>query len=78
MNKLLTDAEVDVKKVYWYCKDCQKCEKFCSIGSEFKKKKKKKKVFPRLTKILNIGMPEIMNNLKPDLLEILNSEGNFL
>ena len=37
----------------------------------------KRRVFQCLTKILNIGMLEIMNNLKPDL-EILNSECNFL
>ena len=36
--KLLTDAEIDVKKVCWYCKDCKKCERFYSIRSEFKKK----------------------------------------
>ena len=37
VNKFLTDAEVDVKKVCWYCKDCKKCERFYSIRSEFKK-----------------------------------------
>ena len=72
MNKLLIDAEIDVKKVCWYCKDCKSCERFYSIRSEFLKN-----VFHRLTKILNIGMLEIMNNLKSDLLEILNSECNF-
>ena len=36
--KLLTDAEIDVKKVCWCCKDCKKCERFCSIKSELKKK----------------------------------------
>ena len=72
MNKLLIDAENDVKKVCWYCKDCKSCERFYSIRSEFKKK-----VFQCLTKILNIGMLEIMNNLKSELLEILNSECNF-
>ena len=38
VNKLLTDGEIDVKKVYWYCKDGKKCERFYSIRSEFKKK----------------------------------------
>ena len=38
VKKLLTDAEIDVKKVCWYCKDCKKCERFNSIRSEFKKK----------------------------------------
>ena len=37
-NKLLTDAKIDVKKVYWYCKDCKKSERFYSIRSKFKKK----------------------------------------
>ena len=72
MNKLLIDAENDVNKVCWYCKDCKSCERFYSIRSEFKKK-----VFQCLTKILNIGMLEIMNNLKSELLEILNSKCNF-
>ena len=38
MNKLLTDAVIDVKKVCWYCKDCKKCERFYSVRSEFKNK----------------------------------------
>ena len=38
MNKLLTDAEIDVKKLCWYFKDCKKCERFYSIRSDFKKK----------------------------------------
>ena len=38
VKKLLTDAEIDVKKVCWYRKDCKKCERFYSIRSEFKKK----------------------------------------
>ena len=38
MNKLLIDAEIDVKKVCWYCKDCKSCERFYSIRSEFLKK----------------------------------------
>ena len=38
VKKLLTDAEIDVKKICWYCKDCKKCERFYSIRSEFKKK----------------------------------------
>ena len=37
-KKLLTDAEIDVKKVCWYRKDCRKCERFYSIRSQFKKK----------------------------------------
>ena len=37
----------------------------------------KKRVFQRLTKVLNIGMLEITNNLKLDLLEILVFECNF-
>ena len=37
----------------------------------------KKRVFHRLTKVLNIVMLEIMNNLKLDLLEILVFECNF-
>ena len=36
--KLLTDAEINVKKVCWYWKDCKKCERLYSIWSEFKKK----------------------------------------
>ena len=38
VKKLLTDAEIDVKKVCWYRKDYKKCERFYSIRSEFKKK----------------------------------------
>ena len=38
MNKLLTDVEIDVKKVCWYCKDCKSCERFYSIRSEFLRK----------------------------------------
>ena len=38
VNKLLTDAEIDVKKVCWYCKDCEKCERSYFISSEFLKK----------------------------------------
>ena len=72
IKKLLTDAEIDVTKVCWYCKDCKKFERFYSIRSEFKKKG-----FQRLTKELNIEMLEIMNNLKLDLLEILIFECNF-
>ena len=45
---------------------------FTLLGLDFKKK-----VFQCLTKILSIGMLEIINNLKSDLLEILNSECNF-
>ena len=37
LKKPLTDAEIDVKKVCWYYKDCKKCERFYSIRSEFKK-----------------------------------------
>ena len=37
VNRLLTDAEIDVKKVCWYCKDCKKCKRFYSIRSELKK-----------------------------------------
>ena len=37
----------------------------------------KKRVFQRLTKVLNIGMLEITNNLKLDLLEITDFECNF-
>ena len=36
-NKLLTDVEIHVKKVCWYCEDCKKCERFYSIRPEFKK-----------------------------------------
>ena len=36
-----------------------------------------KKVFQRLTMVLNIGMLEITNNLKLDLLEITDFERNF-
>ena len=36
--KLLTDAEIDVKKVCCYCKVCKKYERFYSIWSEFRKK----------------------------------------
>ena len=38
MKKLLTDPEINVKKVCWYCKDCKKCDRFYSIMPEFKKK----------------------------------------
>ena len=38
VKKVLADAETDVRKVCWYCKDCKKCERFYSIRSEFKKK----------------------------------------
>ena len=38
VKKLLADAEIDVRKVFWYCKYCKKCERFYSIRSEFKKK----------------------------------------
>ena len=38
----------------------------------------KKNVFQCLTKILNIGMLEIVINLKSELLQILNPECNFL
>ena len=37
----------------------------------------KRRVFQRLTKVLNIGTLEITNNLKLDLLEILDSVCNF-
>ena len=37
----------------------------------------KRRVFQRLTKVLNIGMLEITNNLKLDLLEITDFECNF-
>ena len=70
-KKLLTDAEIDVRKVCWYCKDFKNCGRFYSIRSEFKKKGQ------RLTKVLNIGMLEITNNLKLDLLEITDFECNF-
>ena len=35
VKKLLADAEIDVKKVFWYPKDCNR---FYLIRSEFKKK----------------------------------------
>ena len=38
----------------------------------------KKSVFQCLTKILNIGMLEMVINLKSELLQILNPECNFL
>ena len=38
VKKLLTDAEIDVQKICWYCKDCKKCDRFYSIMFEFKKK----------------------------------------
>ena len=37
----------------------------------------KRRVFQRLTKVLNIGMLEITNNLKLDLLEITDFKFNF-
>ena len=37
----------------------------------------KRRVFQRLTKVLNIGMLEITDNLKLDLLEITDFESNF-
>ena len=37
----------------------------------------KRRVFQRLTKVLNIGMLEITDNLKLDLLEITDFECNF-
>ena len=37
----------------------------------------KRSVFQRLTKVLNIRMLEITNNLKLDLLEIIDFECNF-
>ena len=37
----------------------------------------KRRIFQRLTKVLNIGMLEITNNLKLDLLEIKDFECNF-
>ena len=72
LKKPLTDAEIDVKKVCWYYKDCKKCERFCSISSKFKRR-----VFQHLTKVLNIGMLQITNNLKLDLLENLDFGCNF-
>ena len=39
--------------------------------------KSKRRVLQRLTIVLNIGMLEITNNLKLDLLEILIFECNF-
>ena len=72
VKKVLTDAEIDVKKVCWYCKDCNKCERFYSITSEVNKR-----VFQHLTRVINIGMLEITNNLKLDLLEITYFECNF-
>ena len=38
VKKLLNDSEMDIKKVFWYCKNCKKCERFFSIKSELKKK----------------------------------------
>ena len=73
VNKLLIDTEIYVNKVCWYIKDCKSCERYYSIRSEFKKN-----VFQCLTKILNIGMLEIVINLKSELLQILNPECNFL
>ena len=37
----------------------------------------KRRDFQRLTKVLNIGMLEITNNLKLDLLEIVDFDCNF-
>ena len=38
VTNVLTDAEIDVKKVCWYCRDCKNRERFYSIRSEFKNK----------------------------------------
>ena len=38
VKKVLKYAEINVRKVCWYCKDFKKCDRFCSIRSAFKKK----------------------------------------
>ena len=37
MKKLLTNTEIDIKKVFSNCKSCKSCERFYSFRSEFKK-----------------------------------------
>ena len=72
VNKLLTDAKIDIKKVCWYCKYCKKCERFYSIRSKFKKKGFSK--FNKGTKYWDV---RDSNNLKLYLLEIVDFECNF-
>ena len=59
VKKLLNDSEMDIKKVFWYCKNCKKCERFFSIKSELKKK-----LFRHIANILDIGILEIQNLMK--------------
>ena len=72
LKKLLTDAEIDFKKVCWYCKDCKKCERFNSIRSEFKKKG-----FSTFNKGIRYCDVRDHKQFELDLLEILVFECNF-
>ena len=76
VKKVLNDAETALMKVCDYCKNSKKCKRFYSIKTEIEKKT----VFWHLTNMLNIGILEIQNlmkpieNLKLDLLEIQHLE----
>ena len=62
VRKLLIDAEIDVKKVFRTAKIVRSVRDSTQLGLNLKRR-----VFQHLTKVLNIGMLEIMNNLRLDL-----------
>ena len=59
VRKLLIDAEIDVKNVF---RTVRSVRDSTQLGLNLKRR-----VFQHLTKVLNIGMLEIMNNLRLDL-----------
>ena len=72
VRKLLIDAEIDVKNVFRTVKIVRSVRDSTQLGLNLKRR-----VFQHLKKVLNIGMLEIMNNLRLDLWEILVFECNF-
>ena len=73
VKKALSDAEIALMKVCYYCKNCKKCKRFYSIKTELEEN-----CF--FTNKLNTGILEIQHlakhieNLKLNLLEIQHSD----